>query len=216
MDLVAVLVVVAEEETSVFAVKRDRASGDERRTGAFNVAAQFSTNEWSAEELMLWDKLLRFQLDEPGVPLPFSVKLAQRMDWSHEYALRVVEEYRKFLFLLKAAGYAVTPSKHVDEAWHLHLQYTKSYWEELCLRIFEQAMHHNPGNGSGEDREKYAAIYERTLEDYARYFGTPPEDIWGRPNAMIAWRNVLVNAPVGRMMRSRLLSLFAHSSDEAN
>lgn len=169
-----------------------------------------------AEHRDLWRKLSAFQFDEPGVPLPFSVRLAERMKWSHEFALQVIEEYRKFLFLLKTAGHEVTPAKSVDEAWHLHLQYTRSYWEHLCLEIFNEAIHHKPGNGSGEDIEKYAAVYQRTLDDYAAIFGEPPVHVWGRPNHLIAWRNILLKLPVGRKARSRLLNLFRHSSDEAN
>ncbi|MBY0550291.1 MAG: hypothetical protein K2W95_23640 [Candidatus Obscuribacterales bacterium] len=175
-----------------------------------------SQEQIPVEHRELWLKLSVFQFDEPGVPLPFSVRLAERMKWSHEFALQVIEEYRKFLFLLKTAGHEVTPAKSVDEAWHLHLQYTRSYWEHLCLEIFNEAIHHNPGNGSGEDIEKYAAVYQRTLDDYAAIFGEPPVHVWGRPNHLIAWRNILLKLPVGRKARSRLLNLFRHSSDEAN
>ena len=167
------------------------------------------------EHRELWMKLVAFEFDEPGVPLPFSVRLAERMNWSQLFALQVIEEYRKFLYLLKTAGHEVTPSKNVDEAWHLHLQYTRSYWEHLCLEIFNEPMHHNPGNGSGKDIEKYAAVYERTLDDYASVFGKPPAHIWGRPNRLISWRNILVNLPLGRKNQSRLLSMFRHPSDEA-
>ena len=99
------------------------------------------------EHAELWRQLQEFVFDEPGAEYNFSKRLAKRNKWEHDFALRVIEEYRKFLFLLKAAGHMVTPSIVVDEAWHLHLIYTYSYWEVLCTQIFKVPMHHHPGNG---------------------------------------------------------------------
>lgn len=83
------------------------------------------------------------------------------------------------------------------------------------MRIFKRPMHHHPGNGSIEDQEKFAAIYERTLDDYQQVFGEPPENIWGKPNPNINWRNVLAKLPVGQRARSTLLDLFPSPADEA-
>lgn len=174
-----------------------------------------TTPDIPPEHQEFWQQLQAFVLDEPGAPYNFSSRLAKRNRWTHEFALRVVEEYRKFLFLLKAAGHMVTPSTVVDEAWHLHLMYTYSYWEVLCMRIFKEPMHHYPGNGSAEDQEKFAVIYERTLEDYQRFFGEPPEDIWGKPNPAIDWRTILDQLPLGKRLKSSLLDLFPRPSDEA-
>jgi hypothetical protein len=144
------------------------------------------------EHRKLWDQLCAFVFDEPGAAYPFSARLAKRNSyrggWSQEYAVRVLDEYRKFLYLLRTAGHDVTPSMAVDEAWHIHLIYTRSYWVDLCLKIFGVAVHHQPGNGNDEDTAMWAAVYERTLDDYTKVFGTPPVDIWGKPNPDIDWR----------------------------
>jgi len=103
----------------------------------------------------------------------------------------------------------------VDEAWHLHLIYTYSYWEVLCTQIFKVPMHHHPGNGTDEDQTKFAAIYERTLDDYKRFFGEPPVEIWGKPNESIDWRAILSALPVPKRTKSALLDLFPRPSDEA-
>lgn len=163
------------------------------------------------EHQWLWQQLRDFQFDNPDAPHPFSKRLAKRNghnQWTHDFALLVIEEYRKFLFLLGAAGHMVTPSINVDEAWHLHLMYTYSYWEVLCQKIFKRPMHHFPGDGSDEDREKFAAIYERTLADYQRFFGEPPANVWGKPNPNIDWRKILQNLPVGKSLRSTLFHIF--------
>ena len=60
------------------------------------------------------------------------MRLASENGWSREYAVRVMQEYRRFAFLAVAAGHPVSPSDAVDQAWHLHLVYTRSYWDEFC------------------------------------------------------------------------------------
>lgn len=181
-----------------------------------SVAAESGIPNIPAEWQELWEQLKAFQFDEEGAEYAYSHRLSRYNSWSYDFALRVIEEYRKFLFLLKAAGHIVSPSKIVDQAWHLHLIYTHSYWEVLCLRIFKQPMHHYPGNGSSQDQKKFAAIYERTLEDYAKFFGKPPEDIWGKPNPGIDWRSILADLPVGRKVRSSLFELFPRPWDEGD
>ncbi len=142
-----------------------------------------------------WGQMQAFVFDEPGVPYPFSQRLAKRnsfkKEWDHKFALRVIEEYRKFFFIMLASGHMVTPSIHVDEVWHIHLLYTKSYWHDWCRDIMGKEIHHHPGNGTDEDTLKWRCIYERTLEFYAAVFGPAPEDIWGRPDPSINWREML-------------------------
>lgn len=128
----------------------------------------------------LWDRLAAFPIDKPGVEDPLSKRLAREQDWTHEYALRVVQEYRKFMFLCVAAGHMCTPSTLVDEAWHLHLLYTRSYWDKLCGETLGRPIHHQPSEGGETENNKYAGLYERTLDSYAGFFGEPPADIWGR------------------------------------
>ncbi|MBY0359519.1 MAG: hypothetical protein K2W82_16060 [Candidatus Obscuribacterales bacterium] len=171
------------------------------------------------EHQSLWEKLQSFQLDNPAAPFSFSRRLAKRQKhkgWTYEYALTVMEEYRKFLFLLGAAGHMVTPSIAVDEAWHQHLLYTHSYWEVLCAKVFKRPMHHFPGDGSNEDQEKFAAVYERTLADYQKFFGTPLESVWGKPNPRIDWRRILANLPPGKSLRSELFHLFPSLPETTN
>lgn len=127
----------------------------------------------------LWNKLLNFQIDLPDAELPFSKRLARDNQWTHAFAIEVVEEYKRFLYLAAVSGHSVTPSEEVDAAWHLHLCYTRSYWEELCKDILGTAMHHNPTQGGLSQTTLFRDQYAKTLESYQREFGTPaPEAIW--------------------------------------
>jgi hypothetical protein len=132
-------------------------------------------------------RLDALELDEPGAAFPFSARLARKNGWSSTYARRVVAEYKRFIWLACRAGHPVTPSEEVDEAWHLHLCYTRSYWDDLCAGILGQPLHHGPTKGGTAEEAKFHDWYERTLESYRRHFGAePPADIW--PPAAIRFR----------------------------
>jgi hypothetical protein len=126
----------------------------------------------------LWHAIREFPLDDEDVSLPFFHRLARDHVWRFIYAKLVVEEYRRFLFLAATEATMVTPSQDVDEAWHLHLAYTRSYWDGLCATVVGRPLHHDPAGGA-EDQDEFVAAYERTLERYADVFGErPPGDIW--------------------------------------
>lgn len=129
------------------------------------------------DELLL--RLESFGIDQPGVSFPFSGRLARDQDWVPGFARRVTGEYKRFLWLAMRAGHPVTPSEAVDEAWHLHLCYTRSYWDELCGKVLGKPLHHGPTEGGRAEDEKFADWYGRTLDSYRRHFGEePPADIW--------------------------------------
>ncbi|MHB8637835.1 MAG: TIGR04222 domain-containing membrane protein [Fimbriimonadaceae bacterium] len=147
----------------------------------------------SDENALLWDRIATFPLDVPGAAVPFSARLQRENRWSPAYTLRVIEEYRRFAFLSVAAGHLVSPSDAVDQAWHLHLFYTQSYWGEFCQNALGKALHHNPSQGGRRESRTFDDAYQRTLESYARLFGeTPPPDIWPAPEVKQAQRHDFV------------------------
>ena len=68
------------------------------------------------------------------------------------------------------AEHEVTPSEDVDEAWHLHLIYTRSYWDGLCRTVLGRPLHHVPTRGGPQERARHAAQYLQTLETYREAF----------------------------------------------
>ena len=83
---------------------------------------------------------------------------------------------------MAVSDHPVTPSITVDEAWHLHLIYSKSYWEDLCFYTVGKPLHHNPSGGSASEESAFELAYSLTLDLYRRFFGNPPSDIWGPEN----------------------------------
>lgn len=127
----------------------------------------------------LWRKIENFSIDEGDEQLTFARRLARENGWQLPFADRVVEEYKRFLFLARAAGHPVTPSEEVDQAWHLHLVYTRSYWDRMCREVLERPLHHGPTKGGAQEADKFVDWYEKTKQSYAAFFGEePPEDIW--------------------------------------
>ena len=95
----------------------------------------------------LWARLDSFPLDIASHPVPFTERLRREQAWPADFARRVVFEYRRFLLLAATADAVVVPSDAVDQAWHLHLTDTRSYWSELCHRILGKPLHHTPSRG---------------------------------------------------------------------
>ncbi len=139
------------------------------------------------EQRDLLTRIESLTLDQPGASLAFSARLARENGWSRDVARRVVAEYRRFVFLAAVAGHPVTPSDEVDQAWHLHLVYTRSYWDDLCGEVLGFPLHHGPTVGGPAEGVKFTDWYQRTLDSYQRLFGTePPPDIWPPPRQRFA------------------------------
>lgn len=130
------------------------------------------------QQIKLFQKIQEFPLDASDA-IPFSQKLARENRWTIQYAQRVMDEYKKFIFIAMIAGHPVTPSDQVDQVWHLHLTYTYSYWNEFCAKVLQLPLHHHPTRGVLEDQKDYPKWYTETLTSYEKIFQQqPPADIW--------------------------------------
>ena len=126
----------------------------------------------------LAERLEACELDDAGAADPLSQRLARENDWSLDFTLRVLSEYKRFLLLAVTADHVVTPSEQVDQAWQQHLLYTARY-RRFCRNVLGRRFDHNPSSGGAEERARYIAAYELTLASYERSFGEPvPSDIW--------------------------------------
>lgn len=153
--------------------------------------AGFSTNPSSASDadahLKLWSAIRDFPLDDPEASLPFTERLARDHRWTPDFAADAVREYRRFLFLMALSERPLTPSDVVDEVWHLHLSYTKSYWEDLCGKVLGRPLHHHPTTGGPAAQAFFRECYQQTLTAYYASFAEfPPEHIWPNPDARFA------------------------------
>lgn len=127
----------------------------------------------------VWQALATMRIEPEGASLSFTRRLARENGWSRAHAEAVMQEYRRFLYLAAIGTDTVTPSDQIDQAWHLHLAYTRHYWEDLCARIIGRPLHHGPTAGGSAEGRKYRSLYAATLQRYRDTFGSePPSDIW--------------------------------------
>jgi hypothetical protein len=135
----------------------------------------------------LLGRIMRHDLDKAAVDLPFSQRLARENGWTAAYALRVIQEYKRFIYLACISPDQVTPSDEVDQAWHLHLVYSRDYWGRFCPDVLRRELHHGPTEGGTYEAQRFEQNYTRTLQLYEATFGEkPPGDIWTPPSIRFA------------------------------
>lgn len=126
----------------------------------------------------VWQALKGYEIDLADAALSFQQRLARENRWSDPFAERVVEEYKRFCFLAVTAGHEVTPSDAVDQVWHLHLTYSRDYWQRFCPEVLDTELHHGPTAGGTAEQTRYFEQYAQTLKSYEAAFGSAPSDIW--------------------------------------
>lgn len=132
----------------------------------------------------LWNRIQAYNLDQPAVSLPFSARLAHENEWTLEFSLQAIEEYKKLIYLICVSDDMLTPSQEVDEVWHLHLVYTRAYWDDFCAGTLGRDIHHNPTEGGANEDTQFLHAYQRTRQRYTEEFGAePPADLW--PSAAV-------------------------------
>src|SRR5689334_17318604 len=140
--------------------------------------SMFDDSRWTDAERALWQRLSAHPFEHADLGLDFTAKLAREQGWSRQEARAAVEEYRKFCFLAVRAGHAVTPSEEVDQVWHLHLTYTRDYWDVFCTQVLCTPLHHEGTDGLRDTRQRHHNDYAQTLASYQSWFGVPPEAFW--------------------------------------
>lgn len=126
----------------------------------------------------LYEALVEFPLAQTGGELTFLERLCRENLSTSHFGLRVIGEYKRFVYLAMVSPAPVTPSEEVDQVWHLQLVYTRSYWEGLQA-ILRRPLHHGPTAGGREEDDKFLDWYGRTKLFYEDEFGEkPPADVW--------------------------------------
>lgn len=133
----------------------------------------------TATDNPLWHRIAAHTIGPPDAPLTFAARLARENRWQAAHAERVIGEYRRFCYLAVTVGEEMTPSDAVDQAWHLHLTYSRDYWQVFCPKVLGADLHHGPTRGGGQERDRFYRQYAATLAAYEAAFGeAPPGDIW--------------------------------------
>ena len=124
----------------------------------------------------LWNKIKDFDVNGTSNGNGFSLRLARENNWPYNFTKQAIIEYKKFMFLAATSDFMVSPSRIIDEVWHLHLTYTKSY-NDFCV-ILGKKIEHNPSDFSDNDVQKYKEAKEKTRVVYEKHFGKEPVEYW--------------------------------------
>ena len=134
---------------------------------------------WTDDERVLWARIEAHAFENPDIALDFTRRLARQLGWPLETARGAIAEYRRFSFLaMVSRDGPVTPSEEVDEVWHMHLTFTRDYWERWCGIALRRRLHHDPTAGGPAEADRYRTQYAKTLALYERWFGPPPAAFW--------------------------------------
>ncbi|MBT7445928.1 MAG: hypothetical protein HN790_18380 [Methylococcales bacterium] len=124
----------------------------------------------------LWEDILAYSIGGDQHEL-FLKKLQQETGWRKKYALRAVLEYRRFLYLAAISKTPVTPANTIDTVWHLHLTFSRCYWDNFCATVLNKPLHHEPSPSS--EKSKMVDQFQATQALYRQEFETAvPQDIW--------------------------------------
>lgn len=125
----------------------------------------------------LWAAIEAHEIDKPDANDPFSKKLREGQKWSEIFTKAAILEYKRFIYLVAISPTMLSPSKIVDEVWHLHLTYTKDYWDTFCAKVIGRPIHHNPSDGA--DVLRFHNAYDDCLKLYQSEFEqAPPLRFW--------------------------------------
>lgn len=128
----------------------------------------------------LWDHITaKFGHTNPSLKA-FAGKIARKHGWKNTFALRAIEEYKKFVYLGIISDFQVTPSKFIDVVWHEHILFSKAY-REFCNEVIQQPFDHHPELLPMRDLTgRFSAQYLDTISLYKTEFDLdPPALIWG-------------------------------------
>ncbi len=104
--------------------------------------------------------------------------LVDKENWADDYALRAIEEYRRFIYLTRVWDSQLTPSEVVDTVWHAHMADSADYVEGFSKPLFGEIAHHEPCAGA-EEMLRYEDQFRVTRDAYiAEFQADPPPDIW--------------------------------------
>ena len=107
----------------------------------------------------LWHRLEGYSFHERPLTRSLVDRLEEETGHSIDVCYTLVEEYRRYMYLVGSTGETLAPSPIVDLVWQLHIQDERAYFEDFCPRIIGRTIYHIPV----PDRVDEDPAYERTL-----------------------------------------------------
>lgn len=126
----------------------------------------------------LWQRLEGYSFHERPLTRSLIDSLEEETGHSTDVCCTLVEEYRRYMYLVGSTGDTLAPSPIVDLVWRLHINDEKAYFDDFCLRVIGRRIYHPDDLPPFEDD----AAYLRTIEYYTDEFGRPQVQYWPDPD----------------------------------
>ena len=126
----------------------------------------------------LWHRLEGYSFHERPLTRSLVETLEEVTGHSTDVCYTLVEEYRRYMYLVGSTGDTLAPSPIVDIVWRQHVKDKRAYYEDFCPRIIGRTIHYNPAAGPFDEDP----AYERTVAYYTQEFGRPQVQYWPDPD----------------------------------
>jgi hypothetical protein len=130
----------------------------------------------------LWHRLEGYSFNESPLSHSLVSRLGEETGHPVDVCYTLVEEYRRYMYLVGSTGEALAPSPIVDVVWRLHAQDKRAYYDDFCRRIIGRTIHRFEGDQSETVGLLDDPAYGRTLDYYAQEFGRPQVQFWPDPD----------------------------------
>jgi hypothetical protein len=130
----------------------------------------------------LWHRIEGYSFHERPLSRSLVELLGEETGHSVDVCYTLVEEYRRYMYLVGSTGDELAPSPIVDLVWRLHVQDTRAYFDDFCPRVIGRTIYRPEGEQMGSLDFQDDPAYGRTLDYYAQEFGRPQVQYWPDPD----------------------------------
>ncbi len=130
----------------------------------------------------LWHRLEGYSFHERPLSRSLVARLGEETGHPVDVCYTLVEEYRRFMYLVGSTGDVMAPSPIVDVVWRLHVADERAYFGDFCPRIIGRTIYRPDGDQSAIVGFQDDPAYGSTLDYYAQEFGRPQVQYWPDPD----------------------------------
>lgn len=141
----------------------------------------------------LWQRLESYNFHDLPLTRPLVDRLEDETGHPEEVCYTLVEEYRRFMYLVASTDEPLSPSPIINMVWHMHLDDRKAYLEDFCPKTLGRTI--LPSDNLPPLQDDPA--YDRTLDDYVQEFGLAKVQYWPDPDVSIVRVSNVIMSIVG-------------------
>jgi len=130
----------------------------------------------------LWHRLEGYSFHERPLTRSLVDRLYEETGHPIDVCYTLVEEYRRYMYLVGSTGETLSPSPIVDLVWGLHVEDSRAYFEDFCPRVIGRTIYRPEGEQRLDFPLQDDPDYIRTLDYYAQEFGRPQVQFWPDPD----------------------------------